>query len=71
MRIRISNEAFILEQIGNIINTNANNSTGDLIGFLHSYEFFQISSLRKSEMEFNCHLFWMFWPIAVSHALQT
>lgn len=45
--IRISNEAFILEQIGNIINTNANNSTDDLIRLLHSYEFFQISSLKK------------------------
>lgn len=69
--IRISNEGFILEQIGNIINKNANNSTDDLIGLLHSYEFFQISSLRKPEMEFSCHLFWMFWSIAVSHALQT
>lgn len=45
--IRISNEAFILEQTGNIINTNTNNSRDDLIGLLHSYEFFQISSLRK------------------------
>lgn len=57
-------------RLGNIINTNANKSTEDLIGLLHSYEFFQISSLRKSEMEFNCHLFCMFWPMAVSHALQ-
>lgn len=58
-------------QIGNIIDTNANNSTDDLTGLLHSYEFFQISSLRKPEVEFNCHLFRMFWPIAVSHAFQT